>query len=364
MKILIAPNAFKGTISANRACEVIESVLDELMPSAKLISCPIADGGDGTCELLGKYLSLEKVNMMVLDALGRSKLSFFYWDGEKERAYIDVSSATGISGLSINQRDPFVASTYGTGMLISKAIEYGANEIVLGLGGSASIDLGLGILDALGFTFLDGYGRELVPFSDISLSQICHIQRPVYKYNVSFTFLCDVDHHFFGEAGGLYTFGPQKGLYENDFLIKEKHCKNALAQLSKKAHQQIHDQSGFGAAGGVAYGLSFFFPVNIQPGASWFFKKVSLEEKIMDVDLVITGEGRYDAQSSGGKGSFELVLLAKKHKKKTILITSGVEGIQDGFDDLIRLPPINFQALNFQDIAIQNLENSLRLYFE
>ncbi|MCH7403049.1 glycerate kinase [Belliella kenyensis] len=363
MKILIASNAFKGTITASQSCGVIDSVLSELMPKSQRTICPIADGGDGTCELLGEYLDLKRIDLMVLDAIGRSKMGFFYWDGEKKRAYIDVSSASGIGIIHTDHLNPNVASTYGTGLVILKAIESGASEIVLGLGGTASIDLGMGILHALGFAFVDENGRDLVPFSDNFLSQISHIQRPIKRFNISFICLCDVNHYFFGKNGGLRTFGPQKGLREVEFVNKEIECNNVLTLLSKKSNLKISDQAGFGAAGGIAYGLSYFFPVSIYSGASWIFDMLSLEEKVKEIDLVITGEGRYDDQSVGGKACYELLQMATKYKKKTILITSGNEGIQDGFDDLILLPQLNFNSADFRERALQNLENSLRSYF-
>lgn len=356
MKILIAPNAFKGSIDADVAGSIIGSSLLLCKQDLELDICPIADGGDGTCFLLGNALKLKKIEKLVLDAIGKPCLGFYYLQEDQEAAYIDISTVSGLQSLKSHQINARIANSYGTGEMIQDAITLGVKNIFLGLGGSASIDLGIGILRALGYIFLDKNGRELCMFSENLLQRISHVQTPIKKMDFRFTMLCDVDNTFFGAQGAVPIFGHQKGLdqvFQSDYI---KDCERFIEILSKKAKIEVHDQAGFGAAGGVAYGLSHFFPVDIKIGAKYFFEQVNIEDRVQQADLIITGEGRYDLQSARGKGCYELLQLAKKYKKKTILITSGDKGIQDGFDWVIKLPDLDFENQDFKKNAIDNLK--------
>ncbi|MCL6259467.1 glycerate kinase [Aquiflexum sp. TKW24L] len=360
MNLLIAPNAFKGTIEADEAAEIIGNAILGKMPDANLTVCPIADGGDGTCFLLGKALNLEQVFEIALDPLGRPMQGFYFLDTGQKTAYLDVSTVSGIKSLKPNERNPWITSTFGTGELIKKAADTGTEHIILGLGGSATVDLGIGILRGLGFLFLDEKGREIPVFSEGFISKIRFIQSPIPKPNLKFTCLCDVNNHFFGPSGAIPVFGPQKGLEMEDLEKFEKYCSKALELMAKKSGKQLADRESFGAAGGIAFGLSFFFPMEIEMGATWFFEKVGIESKIKSADIIITGEGKFDSQSASGKGSFELLQLAKKHDKETVLITSGNGGKDSGFDRVIQLPELDFSSKGFIDIAKMNLFNAVK----
>jgi glycerate kinase len=355
MNFLLSPNAFKGTIEADEAAGLMGEVLAKKFPEATVELCPIADGGDGTCFLLGKALELPKVDMITLDPLGRPVPGFYFLDQNNSTAYLDVSTVSGIKYLKSHEKNPWIASTYGTGDLIKNAIERGAKHIVLGLGGSATVDLGFGILRGLGYLFLDENGREIPVFSDVFFRKIRHIQSPVQRYPIQFTCLCDVNNYFFGAQGAIPVFGPQKGLTKAEFDEFEKSCSHVLNLLSRKSGKDILDKPGYGAAGGIAFGLSFFFPADIQMGAQWFFQRVGLEEKVKQADIIITGEGRYDSQSAGGKGSYELLQMAKSHGKKIVLITSGTGGHDAGFDEVLILPDLDFDQKDFQVQAKNNL---------
>lgn len=359
MNLLIAPNAFKGTIEADEAAEIIGSAILEKMPDAILTVCPIADGGDGTCSLIGKALKLEQVFEIALDPLGRPIQGFYFLDPGQKTAYLDVSTVSGIKSLKPYERNPWITSTFGTGELIKKAADAGTEHIILGLGGSATVDLGIGILRGLGFLFLDEKGREIPVFSEGFISKIQFIQSPIPKPNLKFTCLCDVNNHFFGPSGAIPVFGPQKGLKKEDLEKFENDCSKALELMANKSGKQLADRESFGAAGGIAFGLTFFFPVEIQMGAKWFFEKISIESKIKSADIIITGEGKYDSQSASGKGSFELLQLARKHGKKTTLITSGDVGKESGFDQVILLPELDFGESGFKIKARKNLKKAI-----
>jgi glycerate 2-kinase len=364
MNILIAPNAFKGTIEADEAAEIIQKAILKVKPEYKTVLCPIADGGDGTCFLLGRALGLNETKVPSLDPLGRPLEGFYFFDEENKTAYLDVSTVSGIKNLQAHERNPWISSTYGTGLLIKNALDKGAEHIVLGLGGSATVDLGLGILRGLGFLFLDEKGREIPVFSEKFLKKTKYIQSPVPKPTIHFTCLCDVNNFFFGKDGAIPVFGPQKGIKQEELEDFEITCSNLIDLLSLKTSKNVTDHASFGAAGGIAFGLSFFFPIEIKMGASWFFEKVDMVSKIAWTDLIITGEGRYDSQSAGGKGSYELLQLAKKSGKNTVLITSGEAGKSDGFSNIIQLPDLDFSEKKIKEKAIENLLDSITKYFE
>jgi glycerate kinase len=357
MNFLIAPNAFKGTCTALEAISLLEAVLKDGYPAAKIVSQGVADGGDGTCELLLESLGLEKVYCNSLNAVGRPVLGFYGWEESSKTAYLDVSTCSGVGELKLEERIPHVTSTFGTGILIQDAVKRGARELVLGLGGSATVDLGVGILQALGFLFLDVQGREIAAFSPDFLKRSKHIQRPLKLPAISFSLLCDVKNPFFGLNGAVRVFGPQKGIKEDELEGMEMITSDFVELLSRKSKGSVvMDQEGFGAAGGIALGLNQFFPCKLEFGAPYFFEKVGMAGKVAAADWVITGEGRYDRQSEGGKACYELLLLARKQGKKIALIASGDEGHNSGFDAVLELPVLDFSQAYFKKKAQEQIQ--------
>ncbi|MBN7813153.1 glycerate kinase [Algoriphagus sp. H41] len=355
MNFLIAPNAFKGTIAADDAATLIAGEINK-RPGTNCLQQPVADGGDGTCQLLIDSLGLEKVPVRTLNAVGQGAMGYFGWDPVELKAYLDISTASGIGVLDKHQRDPYITSTFGTGLLIRAAVDYGAKEVILGLGGSATVDMGIGILSALGVLFLDENGREIPAFSPGYLRKIQHIQRSPQVPVIAFTLLCDVRNPFLGAEGAVPVFGPQKGLKEDQMHEFHKDCERVLDLLIRKSKRDWVDSPGFGAAGGVALGLSFFFPSEIRFGASYFFELVEMREKVLWSDWIVTGEGQYDSQSDQGKASYELLGLAKTLDKKTALITSGQGARDSGFDVVLELPSLDFSRVDFRERARENLK--------
>lgn len=349
MKVLIAPNAFKGTLSAIEAGEIIASSILSRNPEISTEVIPIGDGGDGTCQLLGHSLGLTPVSNWFLNAVGKPVKGTYFL--EDDRAFIDVSTYSGLGQLPPHELDILLSSTFGTGQAIQQAISKGAKEIILGLGGSATIDLGIGILQALGIQFLDDNGRSITPFSKELLFKIRHIQKSPTTPKVAFTCLCDVKNTFGGMEGAIRVFGPQKGLKSQDISRFESQCDLLLNRMYRKSNQAFQDQPGFGAAGGIAAGLSGFFQTKMVTGANYFFEKIGLEQKLEQADILITGEGRYDEQSESGKACFELLKLAKKYQKPIFLITSGDKALHAGFNSVYQLPDLNFQKNNYLELA-------------
>ncbi len=360
MRFLIAPNAYKGTFTALEAVALIEEVLVHAYPSSQFTSQALADGGDGTCALLANTLGLERIECLSLNAIGQPIPGFYAWEPSSKTAFLDVSTCSGLGVLPTYVREPSLASTFGTGILIQHAIQKGAKHLILGLGGSATIELGAGILQAMGFLFLDQNGREIPAFSPEFLNRSRHIQRPLRLPAVSFTFLSDVKNSFLGPNGAVRVFGPQKGLSEAELEATEVSTTDFVELLLRKSPNPISDQTGFGAAGGIAFGLAQFFPYQLEFGAPYFFKQVRLEEKVQQVDWILTGEGQYDLQSEEGKACFELRQLAHKHGKKIALIASGKEGHASGFDAVLELPPLDFSDPAYKKKALEQFQGLLR----
>ena len=360
MKFLLAPNAFKGTFTALEVASMLEKILGQEYPGATYLSQPVADGGDGTCELLIASLGLEKVSCNALNAVGRPILGFYGWEASTKTAYLDVSTCSGIGELKSEERNPSLTSTYGTGILIQDAVKRGARELVLGLGGSATVDVGAGILQALGFLFLDVHGREIAAFSPDFLMRCKHIQRSLKLPAISFSLLCDVKNPFFGSNGAVRVFGPQKGIKEDELEEMELITSDFVELLARKSKGLGMDQEGFGAAGGIALGLNQFFPSKLEFGAPYFFEKVGMSEKVAAADWIITGEGRYDRQSEAGKACYELLQLARKQGKKIALIASGKEGYNSGFDTVMELPALDFAQPDYKKKALEQFQGLFR----
>jgi glycerate kinase len=360
MRFLIAPNAYKGTFTALEAVALIEEVLVQAYPDSQFTSQALADGGDGTCALLAEFLGLERIECISLNAIGQPVPGFYGWEESSKTAYLDVSTCSGLGILPTHVKDPSLTSTFGTGILLQHAIQKGAKHLILGLGGSATIDLGVGILQALGFLFLDQNGRELPAFSPEFLKRSRHIQRPLRLPEVSFTCLCDVRNPFFGPKGAVPVFGPQKGVREAELVATEVSTADMVDLLQRKSSNPVFDQPGFGAAGGIAFGLAQFFLCSMEFGAPFFFNQVHLEEKVRQADWILTGEGQYDRQSEEGKACFELKQLAHKHGKKIALIASGKEGYASGFDAFLELPPLNFLDPYHKKKAQEEFQGLLR----
>ncbi|SFB11076.1 glycerate kinase [Algoriphagus aquimarinus] len=363
MNVLISPNAFKGTMGAREAGVIIQSFINRKYPLANTDLLPIADGGDGTCELLTEILGLEKKHVWALDPFGRPISCAYGWEEQAKKAFVDVSTASGIALLGNELLNPYVASSYGTGLLIRNAIDLGAEEIVLGLGGSATVDLGIGILAALGIEFLDENGRALIPFMPNFLFKIRHIQKSPHIPKVKFSCVCDVKNTFFGKRGAIPVFGPQKGILTSEFENYELECQTIVTKLFLKQKKLFKDLSGFGAAGGIALGLSAFFETDIEFGSQYFFETVKLESKVKWAEVIITGEGRYDNQSAEGKACFELMQLARNHSKKIILVTSGREKGVEQFDKVLTLPDLDFTDPDYKIMSRENLQAILAKEF-
>ncbi len=331
MRILIAPDKFKESLSAREVAFAIRDGLKSVFSQATFDIVPVADGGEGTAEIFREALAGRRVEVDAHDALGRSITASYTWIPESQIAIIDMSSASGLWRIAEAERDPSRASTFGTGELMANAIARGAKDLIVGLGGSATNDAGAGMAAALGWRFLDNQDQPVSP-CPAEFLRIRQVFPPAARLSCGITALCDVRNPLLGELGATRVFGPQKGA-TSEMLFSLEAALSHLASLCREQLGDDHSNSpGAGAAGGLGFGLLAFCQASLEPGFSAVARLMDLESKAAGADLLITGEGRLDTQSLQGKAPFEIARLAGRHGKPVIAFAGLLEGDLPGFD--------------------------------
>ncbi|WP_273445565.1 glycerate kinase [Neolewinella agarilytica] len=300
MNILIAPDKFKGSLSAHEVCVAIAAGLRTNYPDADIRSAPLADGGDGTLAVLNQYLHLRPRLIQTCDPFGRA-LEAVYLEND-DAAFIEVAAASGLVLLSPAERNPLLTSTFGTGVQLRDALVRGKKNISLLLGGSATNDLGLGIAEALDFTFFDGRGKQIRPTGK-NLADIRRIKLPDYRpwEDTEITLLCDVDNLLCGPSGAARMYAAQKGADEAAIEQLERGAGHVASLIEAMTNQSVLDLPGAGAAGGIGAGLVGLLGAKMTPGFDLIAEQTQLDEKIKWADVVISGEGQLDEQSLRGK---------------------------------------------------------------
>ncbi|PYI53265.1 MAG: glycerate kinase [Verrucomicrobia bacterium] len=319
MKILIAPDKFKGSLSAREVAENIAAGLRDVLPDAKIDMVPMADGGEGTAEVIGDALGGSWVNCDAHDPLGRQIDARYAWIEHRKLAVMEMSEAAGMRRFSGGERDPLRANTFGVGEMLLDALQRGAREIVIGLGGSATNDGGFGMARALGFRFFSGNDHELT--SAISeLQKLRRIQSPRNLSLPEIIAAVDVRNPLLGKNGATRVFGPQKGAREDKIDVLERALTTLADVVAKDLNVDYRDEPGAGAAGGLGFGLISFCGAKIRPGFDVVAEAVKLETKMKDIDLIITGEGSLDAQTLEGKTPAGVAQLARRLGKRVFAI--------------------------------------------
>ncbi len=327
MKILIAPDSFKGSLTALEAGKYIDDGVKEAIPGAITEICPLADGGEGTVEAMVNATSGKIITIKAKDPLLRSIEVSYGIIGNGEQAVIEMSAASGLLLLSDEERDPMITSTYGTGEMIKDALEKGIKKIIVGIGGSATNDGGTGMARALSYRFLASKGNEIAHGGGglSSLAVIDHSKRNSLLDKAKIVAACDVNNPLTGEQGASAVYGPQKGADKKMVDTLDKNLGHLAACVKEQLGKDLAEVPGAGAAGGLGFGLMAFAGAEIRPGFEIIKEAIGLEKKIANCDLVITGEGKIDQQSIYGKGSFELIKLAKSYQKPIIIICGKVD---------------------------------------
>lgn len=316
MNILIAPDKFKGSLTGLEVIAAIEAGIGAVGKNHLVTSQLLADGGEGTLEVLYHSLKLEKISLKVSGPLMRPTEAY-YLMGE-EVAYIEMAQASGLLLLSEAERNPLFTSTFGTGELILDALQRGAKTINLFVGGSATNDCGLGMAKALGYQFFDQKGNQLSGKGE-DLSHVFSIQEDAVNALVAkteFRVLTDVQNALLGDNGAAKIYGRQKGASENDINALEEGAKHLTALRNDKKELS----PGAGAAGGLGYGAMTFLAARVESGIHFLMRQTQLEEKVLAADLVITGEGSIDHQTLEGKVIAGLYELCQKHGKPMAVV--------------------------------------------
>lgn len=325
MKILIAPDKFKGSLSAQEVCTALSKGLKKNNPNLEIITRPMADGGDGSLEVLAHYFDLKTITVEVDDPLFRPINASYKMVGTT--AYIEMAAASGLALLGKKERNCMETTSFGTGELILDAIRKGATSIYLFIGGSATNDAGMGIASALGWSFYNKGGELLVPIGE-SLTAVSRIDGTFLFYKpakVKFKVICDVNNPFYGEQGAAYIYAPQKGATPDEVKILDNGLRNLAEQLKAADYTDIAEVPGAGAAGGVGGGAIAFLNADLVSGIQTFIEITELETQIKDCDLVITGEGKLDAQTEQGKVISGVCQLAKKYDKTVIAVCGAAD---------------------------------------
>ncbi len=324
MKILIAPDKFKGSLTAAEAAEAIRSGFQEVMPEADFDRVLMADGGEGTVEAVLSEARAQRQKAECSDALGRRLMADYAWVAEERLAVIEMSAASGLEKIPSESRDILHSTTFGTGELILDALALDPETLVIGLGGSATNDGGAGLAAALGWRFLDENHKNLTPIPE-NLHAIANILPPPPRPGLRIIALSDVRNPLLGPRGCSRIYGPQKGARVQDVEILESQLRHFADVCEKTFGRSDRDVPGAGAAGGTGFGLLTFCGAEIIPGFDWIARRLHLEERVAACDLVVTGEGSIDSQTLEGKGPCALAALAKKHRKPIMAFAGRVE---------------------------------------
>ena len=313
--ILIAPNAFKNSLSAADASTAIAKGFLQSKLNCTCTCFPVADGGDGTANLIIKKFNGKLIEVKVSDPLGRKISTSFGLIDNGKTAVIEMADASGLRLLNATELNPLKASTYGTGEMITYALNEGVDHIIIGMGGSATVDGGTGILQALGVRFIDANGNDLIELPE-NLLQLYTIDLSKIDqriFDCAITILCDVDNYLLGPLGSATVFGPQKGATAES-VIKLEASLNAFRNIVlKDTGKDIGLIKYGGAAGGAAAGLNAILNAALVPGAAYFLKLAGFEENLLKADIVITGEGSIDEQTLQGKVPFAVAEMAKNN---------------------------------------------------
>ena len=346
MRILIAPDKFNGALNAREVAENIAKGLRDALPDAKIDIVPMADGGEGTAEAICEARGGSWLKCKAHDPLGREIEARYAWIEDGKLAVMEMSEAAGMRRLSESERDPVRATTFGVGEMILDAASRGANEMIIGLGGSATNDGGSGMARALGFRF--DYEQEHEQEQEREKDRECmtdlvnlgRIEKPQDLKLPKIIAAVDVQNPLLGENGATRVFGPQKGASEDELSVLERALTRLADVVAEEFGFDYRDTPGAGAAGGLGFGLMSFCGATIRSGFDVVAEAVGLESKMKGVDVVITGEGSLDRQTLEGKTPTGVARLARKFGKKVFAIAGrydGNEQVHELFDEVYQL---------------------------
>ncbi len=324
MKIVVAMDSFKDSLTAVEACEIVAEAIGSAVPAAEVVIKPMADGGEGTAEAMLAAGNGKWVKKTVTGPLPDMQVDagFVWFKGRKE-AVVEMAKASGLQLLPAELRNPVKTTTYGTGQLIAATVDYGAKRVFLAIGGSATVDCGTGAAAALGWRFLDENGREIVPCGG-ELLRISKIIPPPEPARIAVEVLCDVDNPLCGEHGAARVYAPQKGATEEMVEQLEAGLEHIAGLVKEQLGCDIRNVPGTGAAGGLSAGAMAFMGGRLVSGIEAVMSRSRLAEALAGADWVITGEGKFDSQSLRGKVVSGVVRLANNTGTKVAVLAGQV----------------------------------------
>ncbi|UOO81885.1 glycerate kinase [Uruburuella testudinis] len=373
MKIVIAPDSFKESLTALEVAAAIEIGLKKVLPDAEYIKVPMADGGEGTVQSLIDATDGRLLEVAVTAPLGNQTTAAFGISGDGKTAIIEMAAASGLHLVPPSERNPLQTTSYGTGELIKAALDAGVEKIILGIGGSATNDGGAGMLQALGAKLLDA-GQQPVGFGGGSLQALAEVDLSGLDPRlqaVEIEVACDVNNPLCGEKGASAVFGPQKGASPEMVVELDKALNHFATVVQRDLALDINNKAGAGAAGGMGGGLLLLPDVQLKAGVQIVIDAVKLADKVQDADLVVTGEGRMDAQSIHGKTPVGVAQTAKAFGKPVIAIVGCLredyevvyaKGIDAVFPIIRQLGSMEDILKNGHDNLVSAAQNVGRIY--
>lgn len=339
MRVLIAPDKFKGSLTAMEACEAIGRGWKAAWPETECCFAPIADGGEGFADSLRARLGGEWIEAPSHDALGRPIRARYAWISSERLAVLEMSEASGLWRIRPEERDPLLANTFGTGELIRHATAHGAQKIIIGLGGSATTDAGLGMAAALGYDLYTSDGDPLAPHPGkfIALTRIGSLHRLELPPILA---ACDVQNPLLGPNGSAHIFGPQKGADPKTVAHLETAMETVADVVAQEFGQDFRATPSAGAAGGLGFGLMSFCGAEIRTGFEVVAEIIGLREKIAACDIVITGEGRIDGQTLEGKAPAGVARLARSMGKPVLAFAGSISSFGEASELFDAVLPI------------------------
>ncbi|ENM5790385.1 glycerate kinase [Vibrio mimicus] len=373
MKVVIAPDSFKESLTAKQVCDAIQAGLARVWNDAKFVAIPVADGGEGTVQSLVDATQGRIVEVKVMGPQGKRVEAFYGMLGDNQTAVIEMAAASGLHHVPIAQRDPKLTTSFGTGELIRHALDQGVTKLIIGLGGSATNDGGVGMLAALGARFTNADG-EPIQLTGSGLRELVNIDLSDFDPRLQHCDLlvaCDVNNPLCGDKGASAVFGPQKGATPDDVRLLDGALQQFGLLTEKVTGKAVLQSAGAGAAGGMGAALLAYTHATLRPGIEIVLDTVQLAHQVSDADLVITGEGRIDSQTVHGKTPMGVAKVAKRFDVPVIAL-SGCTGenyqavYQCGIDAVFAAVPRAMtleDALKESDFNLADLaENVARLW--
>ena len=302
MKFVVAPDKFKGSLTGEKFCEAVEVGIKKIFPEANIIKIPLADGGDGTLDVVKAHLKAQEILVEVNDPLFRPRLAKYLYSPENRMAYIEMAEASGHALLTHDELNCMETTSLGTGELIVDAITKGAKKVFLGIGGSATNDGGMGMAAALGYYFLDSKNNKLAPIGK-NLGRVKKVEKPKRDIvsNIDFSIICDVENPFYGENGAARVYARQKGATEKDIELLDEGLQSFAKTIETEFGINVQKIKGSGAAGGMGGGAVAFLDGKLKKGIDAVKDIVNFDSAVEGADWIITGEGNLDSQTLSGK---------------------------------------------------------------